>query len=126
MQIRLDIFPAIVAVAPTELTTAAVPVIVSSPATPGTYQIHSARIIITQDGVLIAQDGPQGPVLIFSEAYDPATLVASGTRQQDAYLTTVSGRRLAFKKDDACGCGSRLRTWSPFKGIVSSSQDPTT
>ena len=38
--------------------------------------------------------------------------------------TTVSGKRFAFKKDTNCGCGSRLRSWNPYK-TLSSIKDPT-
>lgn len=123
-QIRSDIFPAIITVAPPGLLEES-DVLSSSPATTGSFQIHTSRVIVTEDRVLIARDSAMGPQLVFSELYDPSSLQKSAKKSEDSYLTTVSGKRLAFKKDEACGCGSRLRSWNPFSGSIMSSKNPT-
>jgi hypothetical protein len=122
-QVRADTFPAIIAIAPAD--TAIDGTLTSSPASKGAFQVHSSRVIVTEDRVLIARDSSTGPELVFSERYDPASLQKSSKKTEDSYLTTLSGKRLAFKRDDACGCGSRLRSWNPFSGSVMSSKNPT-
>ena len=83
-------------------------------------RIEAVRVVILGDKVLIASDSSAGPVLIFREGYDASTLVHSKRR---ATLTTASGKFLAIEKDQNCGCGSRLRSWSPSR-IMNSSKDP--
>lgn len=110
-QIKADVFPAIVQI--------------TSPDGLGTRQVHTARIIVTENRVIIAQDGPKGPELVFSQGYDPATLEKAPKRTDPSTLTTLNGMALSFVKDDACGCGSRLKSWNPFKGSIMSSKNPT-
>lgn len=119
--IKQDIFPAIVTIATPDFTGD----ITSVPPTPGTHQAHSSRIIVTEDRVMIARDSVSGPQVIFSEGIDPSTHVKSAKKSEDSYLTTLSGKRLAFSKDDACGCGSRLRSWNPFRMSNMSVKNPT-
>lgn len=120
-QIAADTFPALVTIAPAtyegEVRTHA--------PHEGTFQVNVARIILTEDRVLIATDSVSGPNLVFSEEYDPETLDKAPKKSEDSYVTTVSGKRIAFSKDESCGCGSRLRSWNPFKGIMMSSKNPT-
>jgi hypothetical protein len=123
-QIKADTFPAIITVAPPGLL-APEDVLSSAPASPGSFQIHTSRVIVTEDRVVIARDSVNGPELVFSELYDPASLQKAPKKADDSYLTTLSGKRLAFKKDESCGCGSRLRSWNPFAGSIMSSKNPT-
>lgn len=123
-QVRADTFPAIVTVA-LPGTLAEGEVLQSAPATPGSRQIHTSRVIVTEDRVTVAQDGPEGPTVVFSEGYDPSTLQKSAKKADDSYLTTNSGKLIAFKKDESCGCGSRLRSWNPYKGSTMSVKNPT-
>jgi hypothetical protein len=83
-------------------------------------RIEAVRVVILNDKILVASDSSAGPVLIFREGYDAATLVHSKKR---ATLTTSTGKFLAIDKDQNCGCGSRLRSWSPSR-IMNSSKDP--
>jgi len=48
----------------------------------------------------------------------------SGSRDVDSQLLTESGKGLAFRRQDNCGCGSRLRAWNPYK-TLNSIKDPT-
>jgi hypothetical protein len=85
-------------------------------------RVEPVRLILTNDMILIGADSSSGPVLIFREQYDPATLTIdkSGTSR----VVTLTGKALAFKKDTGCGCGSKLRTWNPYK-TLNSVNDPT-
>ena len=83
-------------------------------------RVEAVRVVLTRDTVMIAADSNSGPVLIFREKYDPATLDKTKKR---ATLTTVTGKFLSVEKDENCGCGSRLRTWNPSR-TMNSSKDP--
>jgi len=73
--------------------------------------------------IIIAIDGgSDGPKVVFREEIKPETFIKN--QGSDSYVETVSGKKVAYKKDNACGCGSRLRTWRPYNN-VNSSKDPT-
>jgi hypothetical protein len=119
-----DVFPAFVSITPAE-SPLSLAQITSSPPSAGSYQVSIARAVVRNGMIYVAQDGPTGPVVVFSEAIDPTTLYkAPDVRTQDSYVQTVSGKKIAFKKDSACGCGSRLKSWSPT-GFSTSVKDPT-
>lgn len=122
-QVLLDIFPATAIITAHELP-APIQDLRSAPATPGTHQINTARVIVTSDRVLIAVDGPTGPSLVFSQSYVPGSLFKNPDKSKDSYLTAETGQAVVFRKDTVCGCGSRLRSWNPFRS-VSSTKDPT-
>jgi hypothetical protein len=119
--VRADTFPALVTIAPSDSD---VEVRSHSPF-PGTYQINTARIIVTEDRVLVAQDSVGGARVVFSEGYDASSLQRAPKKSEDSFLTTLSGKRIAFSKDETCGCGSRLRSWNPFRGSLMSNKNPT-
>lgn len=106
-----DTFPALVSIAPATFSGP----FQAAPPTPGTRQLNTVRVILTESTVLIAQDSVSGPQILFQEPYDPLTHVRNPKRSEDSTVTTLSGRRLAFRKDNNCGCGSRLRSWSPLR-----------
>ncbi len=127
MNIRQDIFPAFVSVAPADLDIA-LGDLKSAPPTPGSFQVSIARVVVTPERIIVARDSGAGtgPQVVFSEAILPETFYkSSDIRNKDSYVQTVSGKKLAWRKDSACGCGSRLRSWNPYGSIVSSTQDPT-
>ena len=118
-----DLFPAIIALAP--------PGTIEDPTTfrptyrdshpEGTRIIDRARIIVVDDKVLIAVDSPTGPTLVFREGILDYT---KNRERREYYITTVSGKIISVTKDQNCGCGSRLRSWSPFGNILNAT-DPT-
>jgi len=119
-----DVFPAFVSITPAG---EGLPLeqVSSSPPSEGSYQISIARAVVRNGMIYVAQDGPRGPVVVFSEEIDHTTLYkAPNTRTEDSYVQTVSGKKIAFKKDSACGCGSRLKSWSPTS-FSTSIKDPT-
>jgi hypothetical protein len=86
--------------------------------TPGANYLEITRVIITDEVVMVAKDGPTGPQIVFQERYE--TFIPSEKPIEDSFVVTVSGKMLAFKKDTGCGCGSRLRGWNPYKTLNSS------
>ena len=121
MKIVHDVFPAFVGVAPPDLLptlqelTSALNVV-------GAYHVQKARIVVTDEVVMVAVDGNEGPMIIFRERYTEHH--KSNVRTEDSYVLTETGKMIAYKKDENCGCGSRLRSWNPYRHVYSS-QDPT-
>jgi hypothetical protein len=122
-QILYDLFPAHVAIAPANHPTPLTE-LSSSPLTPNTAPVLTARVIITENRILIAQDSASGPLPVYSQSYSPGNFHKAAFKSEESYILTDTGQKIAFKKDDACGCGSRLRSWNPYN-IVSSKNDPT-
>lgn len=122
MQVKQDTFPAIAAISPPN----GLPSTEINPTggQPNTYQVHSARVIVTHDRVIIATDSASGPQTVFSEQIDPTSHYKNPDKRGTSYVTTLSGKGVAFQKDSSCGCGSRLRSWSPYR-YMQSSEDPT-
>ena len=117
---RVDVFPAIVRLAPPGSLSAITELAMSGDAPEGTRKLDRCRVAIVKDLLMIAVDSPEGPKLVFRER------VVEQTHQGKVqYALTESGKILAFQRDDNCGCGSRLRSWNPYGGVVSSSADPT-
>jgi hypothetical protein len=85
--------------------------------TAGAKYLEITRVILTENVVLVAKDGATGPQIVFQEKYETADISKDPT--EDTRVTTVSGKMLVFKKDTACGCGSKLRGWNPYKTLNS-------
>lgn len=119
--IREDVFPATLVVTAADFETA-VEELTSRPPTPGAAALPITRVVVTGDRIIVATDDVAGPQIVFSEEIDPASHY-KGNTTTDSYVTTVTGKKLAWRKDASCGCGSRLRSWRPFKHM-SSSKDP--
>jgi hypothetical protein len=115
MKIIHDIFPAHLSVAPPTYTG---PMRAESSGRDYPY-VAETRTIVTTTNIIVAVDTPTGAQVIFNEEYDPETLNIPKKQTQEASVTTVSGKRLVFKKAESCGCGSRLRSWNPQKTIYS-------
>jgi hypothetical protein len=75
----------------------------------GTRRLDRCRVAVFNDQVLIAVDSPSGPNLVFKEA-----ITFYEKFEKIHRVITETGKLIAFKKDDNCGCGSRLRSWSPY------------
>ena len=119
-----DIFPAVVsmtAIAPTPES----PLTASNPATTlQARRLDRARVITTDDRILIAVDSPEGPLVIFNQEYDPATAQLTRAKNQDSFVTTIETADstqvyLAYRRSEDCSCGSRLRAWRPFGNTYS-------
>jgi len=117
-----DVFPATVAVATPEFSVS-VNELRSQPPTKGAIYLATTRVVVTKDRITIAQDSNTGPVVVFSEGIE-THFKSPQPNAQDSYVVTSSGKKIAFRKDSACGCGSRLKSWRPFK-MVGSTKDPS-
>lgn len=119
--IREDSFPATVVITAADFP---VPVekLSSRPPTPNAAALTITRVVVSGERIIIAVDDVAGPKVVFSEAIDPTTHY-KGNLNADSYITTVTGKKIAWRRDAQCGCGSRLRSWRPFK-MMSSSKDP--
>lgn len=117
MKILLDRFPChLAAIAPGKVED--VTTMRSFEPTPGANYLEITRVIVTDEVIMVAKDGPTGPQIVFQERYQ--TFIASEKPAEDSFVVTESGKMLAFKKDTGCGCGSRLRGWNPYKTLNSS------
>jgi hypothetical protein len=103
--IRLDLFPAVV----------------RSPDNSVLIAEEKARVIVTTDAVFVFKDSPQGPAVALKARLSSAR----GDRKAGYTLTFMpphdpesdAPRALATVKvtpSGNCGCGSRLRSFTPF------------
>lgn len=99
MNVISDVFPAYVTVTP-----------------PGenadSFPISESRVVLTADRILVVKDHIDGPQVVFDQEIDPSDYVKEGPQHE---ITTKAGLLLQWTKDSACGCGSRLRTWRPYR-----------
>jgi hypothetical protein len=121
MQIIYDVFPAHFVIAAPDVY-ADVQSMSSSPPSSEAYYLQKTRVIVTDTEIVVAQDGPGGPQIMFKEPYE--SFVKSGRPELDSYAISKSGKTIAFKKDTNCGCGSTLRGWNPYR-TLSSMKDPS-
>lgn len=114
-----DIFPAIVVVAP--VGTADVETMTTMPPLPeGAKRLERVRVVVLNGNIMIAEDSPDGPKLMFQEAITQLVVDEHLVKVQ-----TQSNKTIAFHKQEHCGCGSRLRTWNPYGSTMYSTQDPS-
>jgi hypothetical protein len=120
MKILQDTFPANFAVAPANILTDVHDLDPINPPPQGA-RAQTTRVIVTDTHVTVAQDAPSGAQIIFNERH--SFFEKSPKEADTAYIITESGKFLAFRKDTNCGCGSRLRSWNPYK-TLNSIRDP--
>jgi len=82
------------------------------------HDIKDVRIIVTPTHIIMAQDGPGGPQVVFKEEYDPGLYIRDTERRGLHRIQTRAGRQIAFHITSSCGCGSRLRSWNPYKALA--------
>lgn len=122
---RHDLFPCYVAIFQADHETP-VEELRSAPPTPGAANFTIARVVVTSERVIVALDGGNGPKIVYDEPIDPAMhFRADKPRDKDSFVTTLGGQKVVYKKDTACGCGSRLKSWNPNGSISHSIKDPT-
>ena len=127
MRVLQDLFPAFITVVPPNVVDDFKTVKVSSSSNvSGARYLERVRVVLMSDDkgniVMVAADHHTGPRLIFSERL--ADLNWSGNKTDDSQLITMSGKIIAFKYQKGCNCGSRLRSWSPYR-TMDSIKDPT-
>lgn len=102
MTTQVDIFPALVTVTPNQ--------------TDPPFQITDTRVALINERIIIVRDASNGPEVVFDQQVVPGSY-----RKEEIHheVDTVAGLTLRWRKDASCGCGSRLRTWRPYKYITS-------
>lgn len=120
MKILQDVFPANFTITPPNLLTDVHDLSPISPP-PGGALVQTTRVIITETNITVAQDAPSGAQIIFNERYTFFEKAKKDT--ETSYIITENGKFIAFRKDTNCGCGSRLRSWNPYK-TLNSIRDP--
>jgi len=108
-----DVFPAIIKVAPEgslEDFSTLQPVGV---APQGTRRLDRCRVVVLADTLMVVVDSPEGPELVFREK-----VIELSTEGKVTHALTENNKAVAFQKDTNCGCGSRLRSWNPYKSIL--------
>lgn len=124
MSVKHDVFPAFVAVLPAEDPTLLTDM-TSGPLYPKqARQIITARVVVFNNRITIAIDGNDGPKVVFNQEIDPSSFIKAPKPSQDSFIQTTKGIKIAYRKDENCGCGSRLRSWNPYR-ILQSKNDPT-
>lgn len=116
LQITLDLFPCNVVAVPTGFVTNVHELSVRPPHEGATY-LEVCRILVADDNLVIATDTPTGAQIVFQEKI--AEMFQGGKPEYLTRVVTVSGKMLAFYKDNGCGCSSRLRSWNPYKTLRS-------
>jgi hypothetical protein len=81
----------------------------------GSKLLPIARVIADETTIYVAVDSSTGPVTFFREQYTKREL----DEQKITRFITVTNKIIAVKKDKSCGCGSRLKNWSPVGSILS-------
>ena len=115
MKVSADVFPARIAIAlPLSLTAEQEETFVPLGSSPdGTRKLDRCRIVVVDDQIIIAIDDPAGPRVVFQEK------ITSFIKQDKLFrVHTISGQIMVFIRDDSCGCGSRLRSWSPYGNMM--------
>ena len=79
----------------------------------GAKYIETARVIASSGIIYIGVDSSTGPVTVFSETFTQQNKETNSI----ARFITESGKIIAVSKDKGCGCGSRLKNWSPITSL---------
>jgi hypothetical protein len=109
VKVQADVFPAVVALAEPDSMEDIRELMPKGSAPKGTRRLDRCRVVVFNNQVLIAVDSPSGPNLVFKEA-----ITFYEKFEKIHRVITENGKLIAFRKDDNCGCGSRLRSWSPY------------
>lgn len=117
---KVDLFPSVVYVAPPEMYQDILDLDPTGGKPPGVRKVDRSRVVIYDGKIFVVIDSPEGPQLVFREG------VLDFVKNEDTgsyHALTETGKIMAFTKDTNCGCGSRLRSWSPFGNYLSATGD---
>lgn len=95
--IRIDSFPASVTV---------------SDDTENSFPSKEYRVIVTDNRIYVLQDSVDGPEAVINEGLSS---FSGGPKEGWTAVTTLATYHI--KREDNCGCGSRLRGYHPFLGV---------
>lgn len=76
---------------------------------------EGARVILHEKRILVAIDDKYDAKVIFFEEYSISDI--SENPEESSTIYTKSGKMIVFNENRACGCGSRLRGWNPYKTL---------
>jgi hypothetical protein len=116
---KIDIFPAVIKLAPENSVSSLEEFSFETPPPPGTRKLDRCRAVVINGLLLVVVDSPTGPSLVFQEK-----VIEQLHDKKISKVRTASNKVIIIKKDDNCGCGSRLRSWNPYGNIATSSFDP--
>jgi hypothetical protein len=117
VRIQADVFPAVATLADPDSLEDIETLLPRGGAPKGSRKVDACRITIIDGLLLIAVDSPTGPRLVFKEK------VESYSKSDRVHrVKTETGKFIAFGKDNNCGCGSRLRTWNPYKNVITTGE----
>lgn len=119
MRKEIDVFPAIIKLAPPGSLEDFSTLEIVGAAPQGTRRLDRCRVVVVNRVLMVAQDTPEGTKVVFREKIQD--MRHDG---KVSHILTESGKIVAVIKDHNCGCGSRLRSWNPYGSVVMSSQDP--
>lgn len=113
MKKLVDVFPAVIAIAPPDSVESIETFTPRGSSPQGTRRVDRSRIVIIADLLIIAVDSEGGPKTVFKER---CNYYIKGDDKIHRAITET-GKILSFRKEDNCGCGSRLGAWNPIKEI---------
>jgi len=116
---KVDLFPALIRVAPPESLEDFELLNPTGDAPKGTRKVDRCRMVLIEDTLFVAVDSQTGFDIVFREK-----ILSHSVDNKIYHFLTVSGKIVAAQKDRNCGCGSRLRSWNPFGSDVFSDKDP--
>ena len=116
---KVDVFPAVFLVAEADSLQNYIDLGFTADKPKNTRRVDRCRVAIVDGTLFVVVDSPEGFKIIFREK-----LAATENDKTVYHALTVSGKICAWTKDSNCGCGSRLRSWSPFGATLSSMEDP--
>ena len=119
MKVKVDLFPSHFSVAPSgEYENVSELVAQPINRSNNVFYVSKTRVVLWSDGendfITVASDSPNGPQVVFQQKY--VEMTENGVTFR---LLTLDGKMIAFEKDSNCGCGSRLRSWNPYRTIQS-------
>ena len=119
MRKEIDVFPAIIKLAPPNSLEDFTDLKPVGDSPKGTRKLDRCRAVVIGGVLIIAEDSPEGPKVVFREQTQ-----AMAQDGRVTHILTTSGKIIVVSKDDNCGCGSRLRGWNPYGSYVVSNGDP--
>jgi hypothetical protein len=119
MKKYMDIFPAILKIAPSGSITDIDSLTLRGDAPKGTRRLDRCRAVYMGETLRVVLDSPEGPKMVFQEKVSEHL-----SKAKTHWIRTESGKVFVIEKDNNCGCGSRLRSWNPYGNHISSNQDP--
>lgn len=116
----VDVFPAIIKLAPPDSLPDFTMLNTTGEYPKGTRKLDRCRAVMIGDVLTVVIDSPEGPKIVFRE------LVEDHQKSGKVHhFLTTSRKIIAISKDENCGCGSRLRSWNPYGSFATSTEDPT-